>query len=119
VPCLQGSGSHAEGPANSSSLLFSWTGVNSFIYLVLDGLAEGIFSFFMEGNAVHRNLFHAAVIQAVAFTQEVGSRLRIRNHRDHPVRRPHDAIKTQRADLQTQLSRRQIRRSLILSADQG
>src|SRR5882762_6698759 len=119
MPCLQGSGSHAEGPANSSSLLFSWTGVNSFIYLVLDGLPEGIFSLFMEGNAIHRNLFYAAVIQTIAFTQEVRARLRVRNHRDHPIRRAHDAVKTQRADLQTEFARRQILRSLILPADQG
>src|SRR5713226_4030341 len=85
MPCLQGSGSHAEGPANSSSLLFSWTGVNSFVHLAFHGLSESIFSFFMEGNAIHRNLFHAAVIQPVAFAQEIGARLRIRNHKRAPI----------------------------------
>src|SRR5713101_3666298 len=119
MPCLQGSGSHAEGPANSSSLLFSWTGVNSLINLAFDGLSEGIFSLFMEGNAIHRNLFHAAVIQTVAFTQEIGARLRVGNHRDHPVRRTHDAVKTQRANLQTQFARREILRPLApLPAEQ-
>src|SRR5260370_23768513 len=113
MPCLQGSGSHAEWPANSSSLLFSWTGVNSFIHLAFHGLPESIFSFFMEGNAIHRNLFHAAVIQTVAFAQEIRARLWIRNHRDHPVRRSHDAVKTQRADLQTKFARGQIRRRLV------
>src|SRR5712692_2242047 len=114
MPCLQGSGSYAEGPANSSSLLFSVTGVNSLINLAFDGLSEGIFSLFMEGNAIHRNLFHAAVIQTVAFTQEIGARLRIGNHRDHPARRTYEAVKTQRADLQTQFARRQIRCALAL-----
>src|SRR5258708_11668218 len=85
TPRLQGSGSHAVGPANSSSLLFSWTGVNSLIYLVLDVFPEVIFSFFMEGNAVHRNLFHAAIVQTVPLTQKISARLRIRKHRDHPV----------------------------------
>src|SRR5260370_5031617 len=120
VSCPQGSDSHAEGPANSSSLLFSWTGVDSFIHLAFDGFPEGIFSFFMEGNAIHRNLFHAAVIQTVAFTKEICSRLRIRNHRDHSIRRTHDAVKTQCADLQTQFARREIQRSLApLPAEQG
>src|SRR5437879_9106447 len=108
MPRLQGSGSHAVGPANSSSLLFSWTGVNSFIYLVLDGFPEGIVSFFMEGNAVHRNLFHAAIVQTVSFTQKISARLGIRNHRNHPIRRADDAVKAQRADLQTQFARREI-----------
>src|SRR6266853_4973249 len=108
APRLQGSGSHAVGPANSSSLLFSWTGVNSFINLVFDGFPEGIFSFFMEGNAVHRNLFHAAVVQTVSLTQKISARLRIRNHSDHPVRRADNAVKPQRADLQAQFARREI-----------
>src|SRR6267154_487644 len=94
TPRLQGSGSHAVGPANSSSLLFSWTGVKSFIYLVLDGLPEGIFSFFMEGNAIHRYLFYTAVIQTVAITQEIRTRSRIRYNLDHSVRRAHNAVKT-------------------------
>src|SRR5271169_2451120 len=79
-PCLQGSGSHAVGPANSSSLLFSWTGVNSFIYLMLDGFPEGVFAFFMEGNAIHRNLFHAAVTQPGTFLKEICPARRIRHH---------------------------------------
>src|SRR5882762_5213108 len=107
----------AVGPANSSSLLFSWTGVNSLIYLVLNGFPEGIFAFFMEGNAVHRNLFHAAVIKVVAFTQEVRSRLRVRNHRDKSVRPFHQAVQPQGAHLQPPNARRQILRSLILPAD--
>src|SRR5258708_17916894 len=104
MPRLQGSGSHAVGPANSSSLLFSWTGVNSFIYLVLDGFPEGIFSFFMEGNAVHINLFHAAIVQTVTFTQKISARLPMTNHRTHPTRRADYAIKAQRADLQIQFA---------------
>src|SRR5260370_35340850 len=111
MPCLEGSGSHAEGPANSSSLLFSWTGVNSFIHLAFDGLPKSIFAFFMEGNTVHRNLFHASVIKPVALAQEVRARLRIRNHGDHSIRRAHNPFEPQRVPRQTQFPRGQIPRT--------
>src|SRR3989442_158097 len=60
--CSQGSGSHAEGPANSSSLLFSWTGVNSLVHLAFHGFTESVFPFLVEGDAIHADLLHTAVI---------------------------------------------------------
>src|SRR5271168_4405262 len=91
-PCSRGSGSQTERPANWSSLLFSCGGVNFLVYLAFHGLAEGIFAFFMEGNAIHRNLFYISVEKLVAFAQKVGARLRVGDHCDHAVRRAHDAI---------------------------
>src|SRR5580692_9010873 len=97
----KGSGSHPERRANSSSLLFSCTGVNSLVYLAFHGLAKCIFPDFMERNAIHRNLFHAAVIQLIALAEKISARLRISYHGNHAVRRFHDAVEPQRADLQT------------------
>src|SRR4029077_17171556 len=102
------SGSQFERPAGSSSLLFSCTGVDSLIYLAFHGLAESVLAQFMERNSIHGNLFHATVVELIAFAQEVGARLRIGNHRDHSVRRADDSIQPQRADLQAGFSGRQI-----------
>src|ERR1700722_15581491 len=86
------SGSRTERRANSSSLLFSCTGVNSLVYLAFHGLAKRIFPDLMERNAIHRNLFHSSVVQLIAFTEKIGPRLRVRHHGNHAVRRPHDAV---------------------------
>src|SRR5580692_12469800 len=88
----RGSGSRTERRANSSSLLFSCTGVNSFVHLAFHGLAKRIFPDFMERNAIHRNLFHASVVQLIAFTEKIGARLRIGYHGNHAVRRLHNAV---------------------------
>src|ERR1700682_6370982 len=85
-PRSQVSGSQFAWPANSSSLLFSCTGVNSLVHLAFHRLSKCVFSDFMEGHAVHGNFFHATVIQLIAFAQKVGSRLRIGNYRDHSAR---------------------------------
>src|SRR5271163_181731 len=95
----RGSGSHTERRANSSSLLFSCTGVNSLVYLAFHGLAKCIFPDFMERNAIHRNLFHAAVVQLVALTEEIGSSLWVGHHGDHAVGGLHDPVQPQRTYL--------------------
>src|ERR1700741_1105849 len=92
TPRSQVSGSQFAWPANSSSLLFSCTGVNSFVHLALRGLSESVFPDFMERHPIHGNLFHTTVIELVAFSQEIGARLGIGNHRDHPIGRSHDSI---------------------------
>src|ERR1700682_6097039 len=100
MPRSQISGSQFAWPANSSSLLFSCTGVNSFVHLAFHRLSKGVFSDLMEGHAVHSNFLHAAVIQLVAFPQKVGSRLRIGNHGDHAAGGAHDTVQPQSAELQ-------------------
>src|SRR4029077_13245490 len=114
------SGSQFAWPANSSSLLFSCTGVNSLVHLAFDRLSKCVFSDFMEGHAVHGNFFHAAVIQLVAFAQKVGSRLRIGDYGDHSARRADDTVQPQRANLQSCFARRQRTRLAagLLMADQ-
>src|SRR4029077_10250284 len=102
------SGSQFERPAGSSSLLFSCTGVDSLIYLAFHGLAESVLAQFMERNSIHGNLFHATVVELVAFAKEVGARLRVGNHRDHAVRRANDSVEAQRAYLQAGFAGRQI-----------
>src|SRR5580765_906429 len=91
-PRSRGSGSHTERRANSSSLLFSCTGVNSLVYLAFHWFAKRIFSYFVERNAVHRNLLHTSVIQLVAFTEKISPRLRVRHHGYHAVRRLYDSV---------------------------
>src|ERR1700676_5715026 len=80
TPRSQISGSQFAWPANSSSLLFSCTGVNSFVHLTFHRLSKSVFSDFMEGHAVHGDFFHAAVIQLITFPQKVSSRLRSEEH---------------------------------------
>src|SRR5260221_13807525 len=92
TPRSQVSGSQFAWPANSSSLLFSCTGVNSFAHLALQRLSEGILPNFMEGHSIHRNFFDPAVIKLIAFPQEIRSRLRVGNHGNHPAGRAHDSI---------------------------
>src|ERR1700733_14828579 len=71
------------GLASNSSLLFSWScWIKPLGAFTLYGFAEGVFSGFMEGNSFHRDVFHIAVIQTVAFAQEVNPHLRIGNHGD-------------------------------------
>src|ERR1700719_4496311 len=84
TPRSQLSGSQFAWPANSSSLLFSCTGVNSFVHLALHGLSEGVFPYFVERHSIHGNFFDTTVIQLIAFSQKISPRLRIGNHRDHP-----------------------------------
>src|SRR5271168_916252 len=79
----RGSGSRTERRANSSSLLFSCTGVNSLVYLAFHGFAKRVFPDFMERNAIHRNLFHASVVELIAFPEEIGARLRVSDHGNH------------------------------------
>src|SRR5271156_1302172 len=98
-PRSKGSGSRTERRANSSSLLFSCTGVNSFVYLAFHGLAKCVFPDFMERNAIHRDLFHAAVVQLVALTEEIGSSLWVGHHGDHAVGGLHDPVQPQRTYL--------------------
>src|SRR5271163_1417753 len=105
----RGSGSRTERRANSSSLLFSCTGVNSLVDLALHGLAERIFAHFMERNAIHRNLFHATVVKLIALAEEIGPSLRIGDHRDHAAGSSDNAVEPQRADLQTGFAWRQNR----------
>jgi hypothetical protein len=62
TPRSQVSGSQFAWPANSSSLLFSCTGVNSFVHLALHGFPERVLPYFVEGHSIHGNLFDAAVI---------------------------------------------------------
>src|SRR5258707_13518842 len=99
APRSQVSGSQFAWPANSSSLLFSCTGVNSFAHLALQRLSEGILPYFMEGDSIHRNFFDTAVIKLIAFPQEIRSRLRIGNNANHPAGRAHDSINHQCHDL--------------------
>src|SRR4029077_18017017 len=99
APRSQLSGSQFAWPANSSSLLFSCTGVNSFTHFALHGFPESVLPDFMEGDSIHGNFFHPAVIKLIAFPQEISPRLRVGNHGNHPVGRAHDSIKPQRADL--------------------
>src|SRR5439155_19053503 len=108
TPGLQGSGSRFVGPASSSSLLFSCTRIKSLVHLPLDRLAERVLAFFMEGHALHRNLFDLAVVQLVALAQKVRPLLGIGHHRYHSVRRFHDAVQTQRAHLQAGFARRKV-----------
>src|SRR5271168_4035876 len=105
----RGSGSRTERRANSSSLLFSCTGVNSFIHLAFHGLAKRIFPDLMERNAIHRNLFHASVVQLIAFTEKIGARLWVGYHGNHAARRLNDTVQPQRADLESGFAGRQIR----------
>src|SRR5712664_2786024 len=107
APRSQVSGSQFAWPANSSSLLFSCTGVNSFIHLALHRFSEGVFSDFVEGHSVHSNLLDAAVIQLIPFAQKIRPRLRVGDHGDHPVGSSHDSIQPQRVDLQSRLARRE------------
>src|SRR5258708_14120490 len=103
------SGSHTGRPASSSSLLFSCTGVNSLVHLTFHWFPERIFPDFVERHAVHGNLFHSPVVQLIPFAQEIRPRLRIRHHRDHPVRCSHNSIQPQGAHLQSRFSWWQIR----------
>src|SRR5260370_8376024 len=88
APRSQVSGSQFAWPANSSSLLFSCTGVNSFIHLALHRFSEGVLSNFMEGHSVHGNLLVAPVLQLIAFPQKLCPPLRVGYHADHPPRSP-------------------------------
>src|ERR1700758_2488315 len=101
TPRSQVSGSQFGWPANSSSLLFSCTGVNSLIHLALHGLSESVFPDFMERHSIHGNFFDTTVIELVAFSQKVGARLRIRNHGDHPIGCSHNSVQPQSAYLQS------------------
>src|SRR5712672_731333 len=92
APRSQVSGSQFAWPANSSSLLFSFTGVNSFAHLALQRFSEGILPNFMQGDSIHRKFLDAAVIKLIAFTQEMRPRLRIGNHVNHPAGRAHDSV---------------------------
>src|SRR5215467_14732576 len=85
APLPRGSGSQFESPAGWSSLLFSCTGVNSLVYLAFDWLPESVLADFMERHAIHRDLFHPAVIQLIAFAQKVGAGLRFGDHGNHSV----------------------------------
>src|ERR1700756_4218299 len=106
TPRSQVSGSQFAWPANSSSLLFSCTGVNSFVHLTLHGLSESVFPDFMERHSIHGNFFDTTVIELVAFSQKESARLRIGNHGDHPVGCSHNSIQPQRANLQSRFTRR-------------
>src|ERR1700741_782592 len=92
TPRSQVSGSQFAWPANSSSLLFSCTGVNSLIHLALHRFSEGVFSDFMEGHSVHGNFLDAAVIQLIAFPQKICPRLRVGYHGDHPIGSAHNSV---------------------------
>src|SRR5580658_1863182 len=92
VPRSRASGSRTERRANSSSLLFSCTGVNSLVHLAFHGLSKGILAHFMERNAIHRNLFHASVVQLIAFPEKISARLRIGDYRDHAAGRAHNTV---------------------------
>src|SRR5215475_11824319 len=85
TPGLRELGSHSERPASSSSLLFSCGRIKSFAHLPFDRLAERVLTFFMEGDAFHRNFFDGSVVEFVAFTQEVGTLLRVLDHGNHAV----------------------------------
>src|SRR5260370_34872776 len=103
APRSQVSGSQFAWPANSSSLLFSCTGVNSFIHLALHRFSEGVLSNFMEAHSVHGNLLDAAVIQLIAFPQKICPHLRVGCHGDHPMGSAHNSVQTQDVPLQSRL----------------
>src|ERR1700721_2404829 len=102
------SGSHTGRPASSSSLLFSCTGVNSLVDLTFHWFPERIFPDLVERTPRPFNLFHSPVVQLTPFAQEIGPRLRIRYHGDHPVWCPHNSIQAQRSHLQSCLAWGQI-----------
>src|SRR5690242_15227234 len=86
------SGNHTGRPASSSSLLISCTGVNSLIDLTFHWFPERIFPDFVERHAVHGNLFHSPVVKLIPFAQEIGPRLWVGHHRDHPVGCPDNSV---------------------------
>src|SRR5260370_21350388 len=90
APRSQVSGSQFAWPANSSSLHFSCTGVNSFIHLPLHLFSEGVLSNFMEGHSVHGNLLDAPAIHLIAFPQKTCPRLRVAYPSAHPIRSAHN-----------------------------
>src|ERR1700692_2297072 len=92
VPRSQISGSQFERLANSSSLLFSCTGVNSFVHLALHRLSESVLPNFVERHSIHSDLFNAAIEQLVTVSQKIRSRLRVRHHCNHSAGRAHDSV---------------------------
>src|SRR5206468_2375022 len=116
TPRSQLSGNPFGWPTTWSSLLFSCTGVDSLVHLSLHGFPKRVLADFVEGHSIHGNLFYSPVVQLIAFTQEIGPRLRVRHHRDHPRRRAHNSVQPKRADLQSRLARRKWSRRRTASS---
>src|ERR1019366_338602 len=105
---LPAAGNRTRRPAISSSLLFSWTWVKSLGHLTFEGFSKRVFANLVERYGFERNVVNRAVIQLVAFPQEINPLLRVRNDRDHSPRTMHDAVNPQCAHHQSGFTGRKI-----------
>src|ERR1700704_1893572 len=60
-----------------SSLLFSWTWIKSPGHLAFKGLAKSVFANLLERHGLDSDVLDRAVIELVAFPQEINSLLRV------------------------------------------
>src|ERR1019366_8289328 len=98
---LSAAGNRTRRRAISSSLLFSWTWVKSLGHLTFERFSKCVFANLVERYGFERNVLDRAVIQLVAFPQEINTLLRVRDDRDHSRRTVHNAVNPQCAHHQS------------------
>src|ERR1700686_4994807 len=98
---MPAAGNRSRRLAIWSSLLFSWTWVKSLGHLTFQRFSECVFPKLLKGYGFERDVLDRAVIQLVAFPQEINALLRIRNDCDHPSRATDDSVDPQCAHLQS------------------
>src|SRR6185437_8911398 len=91
-----------------SSSLLSWSWIQSLRNITLNGLPKRILPRLVKRNRIHGYVANLPVIDTVAFTNEIDALLRTRNNCDHPIGAVHDAVNSERIDLQAGFASRQV-----------